>query len=108
MKRTLAAAAILVATVTGSSAQVINPFEQMFNPGPWNSHASRVVPSRGAPHPDLRCGWWLMKKFGLSDRKLWKAYSWQSVGRPSGPEVGAVGIMKKVTSDTFPGTVLEG
>lgn len=65
--------------------------------GPWNMFAQKrqANTSYGAPHPDLRCGYWLMNKFGLRDRKLWKAYSWSSVGRPSNGSVGDVAVMKR-------------
>jgi hypothetical protein len=63
--------------------------------GPWNMFAQREQSNTSAPHKDLRCGWWLMRKFGLSDRRLWKAYSWSSVGRPSNGSVGDVAVMKR-------------
>lgn len=79
-------------------------FEQVFQ-GPWNSFAhpqrarasygARTYRSVGAPHPDLRCGYWLMKKFGLSDRRLWRAYAWKNVGRPSNGSVGDVAVMRR-------------
>lgn len=80
--RLIAASIIALALCGSANAQA----------GPWNRYAQA---SSAAPHKDLRCGWWLMKKFGLSDRRLWKAYSWSSVGRPSNGKVGDVAVMKR-------------
>lgn len=82
MKRTLLAALLVAATIVPAAAQG----------GPWNVHAQR---SAAAPHPNLRCGYWLMKRFGLTDRRLWRAYAWSSVGRPSNGSVGDVAVMKR-------------
>jgi hypothetical protein len=94
MKRVLATVVLLTAMTTAASAQFWNPFEPQ---GPWNKNAQseRVQVSRGAPPPNKRCGYWLMKKMGKSDRNLWRAYAWSSVGRPSNGSVGDVAVMKK-------------
>lgn len=36
------------------------------------------------------CGWWLGQHLGLTDRKLWLARNWASVGAPSGRVIGSV------------------
>lgn len=58
-------------------------------------HVRRARVVGGAPHPDLRCGYWLMQKFGKTDRSLWRAYAWSGVGRPSNGSVGDVAVMKR-------------
>lgn len=90
MKRTLVTVVLLAAMTTAASAQ-LNPFEPQ---GPWNRNA-QPERSVGAPGPNQRCGWWLMRKLGMSDRRLWKAHAWSSVGRPSNGSVGDVGVMKR-------------
>ena len=86
--RLIVATALTLACLSGSASA---------QQGPWNMFAQRSYSntSSAAPHKDLRCGWWLMRKFGLSDRRLWKAYSWSSVGRPSNGSVGDVAVMKR-------------
>lgn len=78
-----------------------------FMQGPWNKFAQpfqsprtrdgKVVHRRpiGAPPPNKRCGYWLMQKFGKSDRRLWRAYAWKTEGRPSNGSVGDVAVMRR-------------
>jgi hypothetical protein len=95
MKRVMATAVILTALTAGVEAQVLNfPFAQ----GPWNQLAQKqqkVQRSVGMPPKDRMCGYWLMKKFGLNNRDLWRAYAWSGVGRPSNGSVGDIAVMKK-------------
>lgn len=97
----VAAVTALLFWATPANAQTIS-LEHLFQ-GPYNqfdmtqrvSRAGRYQVSRGAPHPNLRCGYWLMQKYGLSDRRLWRAYAWSSVGRPSNGSVGDIAVMKR-------------
>lgn len=46
---------------------------------------------RAFGRPAAWCGWWLGQQLGMTDRRLWTARNWASVGSSSGgPRVGAV------------------
>lgn len=46
--------------------------------------------------PRAWCGCWLARRFGLSDRALWNARHWASIGRPAFPGcVGCVAVLKR-------------
>jgi hypothetical protein len=63
-------------------------------------HASRFGRRNGAVaagggRPSAWCGWWLGNHLGLSDRKLWLARNWASVGHNAGqPDVGVVVVWR--------------
>jgi hypothetical protein len=45
--------------------------------------------------PAAWCGWWLGQQLGVSDRKLWLARNWASVGTNAGqPDVGVVVVWR--------------
>lgn len=103
MKRISAMVALCLGLWAASPAQAqVGVFDGVTQ-GPWNIYAqprqarySRAArASYGAPHPDLRCGWWLMKRYGFSDRSLWRAYAWRNVGSPSNGAVGDVAVMRR-------------
>jgi hypothetical protein len=55
-------------------------------------HASR---SGGSGRPAAWCGWWLGQHLGMSNRNLWLARNWASVGSNAGqPDVGVVVVWR--------------
>ena len=46
--------------------------------GPWNVYAQRsgLARSTGAPPRNARCGWYMGKVTGHTDRSLWLAQNW--------------------------------
>lgn len=58
---------------------------------------ARETVSEGRPAgcPHAWCGCWLAAHRGISDRSLWLARNWASVGHPlSGPQVGAIAVWR--------------
>jgi hypothetical protein len=54
--------------------------------GRYASHAGR---------PAAWCGWWLGQHLGISDRNLWLARNWASIGTNAGrPDVGVVVVWR--------------
>lgn len=54
-------------------------------------YAQRAVHGR----PAAWCGWWLGQHLGISNRNLWIARNWASVGSSSGgPQVGAIVVWR--------------
>jgi hypothetical protein len=55
----------------------------------WHGSTAR------AGRPAAWCGWWLGQHLGLSDRRLWLARNWASVGsNAGGPSIGAVVVWR--------------
>lgn len=57
---------------------------------------ARVIGERpaGCP-PRAWCGCWLAHHLGLRDRSLWLARNWAQLGRPSGPQPGAIVVFAR-------------
>lgn len=59
----------------------------------YGRHRARFAAHGGRPR--AWCGWWLGRELGMSDRRLWLARNWASVGRNAGgPSVGAVVVWR--------------
>jgi len=58
-------------------------------------HGRRVAGGGGGGRPAAWCGWWLGNQLGMSDRNLWLAKNWASVGsNAGGPGVGVVVVWR--------------
>src|SRR5579885_3017460 len=42
------------------------------------------------PRPSRWCGWYMMQRKGVSDRRFWRAAEWARWGRPAAPGPGVV------------------
>jgi len=57
--------------------------------------ARRARVAHAGGRPRAWCGWWLGHHLGMSNRNLWLARNWASVGRSAGgPRVGAVVVWR--------------
>jgi len=60
-------------------------------PAHFARHGRVRVAHAGGGRPRAWCGWWLGNQLGMSNRSLWLARNWASVGHNAGgPRVGAV------------------
>ena len=75
MLRSLIVAALFLCVASPAFAQA--GLEGLFQ-GPWNVYAQRpgLARSTGAPPRNARCGWYMGKVTGHTDRSLWLAQNW--------------------------------
>lgn len=73
MLRSMIAAACLYAAASAPAFAQVDVFQ-----GPWNVYAQPRIAraSYGAPPRNARCGWYMGRLTGHTDRSLWLAQNW--------------------------------